>query len=426
MTNHKPSPSTEAKAPRFFYGYVIVLASFLVLMIVFGAQYSFGVFFKPVLSEFGWTRAATSGAYALNTILMGSFSIFTGRLSDRFGPRLVVTVCGSLLGLGYLLMSQINAIWQMYLFYGVLISAGTSGMWVPLLSTATRWFAKRRGLASGIIASGTGFGTVIMPPLANHLISSYNWRTSYAVIGLIALVVIIISAQFLRRDPAQKGLLAYGAAVANTESPHLKVAGISIKEAIRTNQFWVICIFGFCAYSCLQTVMVHIVPHATDIGITAAAAATILSTFGFLSIGGKLVLGGVIDRIGSKRVAIIVFTMMAASFLWLLAADELWMMYLFAAIFGIGFGGFAVVQSPMVAEYFGLKEHGAIFGLVSFVNNLGSAIGPFTAGSIFDKSNSYYWAFLFCAILGALGLTVSIILKSSQQKKLNNEESRQK
>ncbi len=415
MANHKPSLVTEVREPRFFYGYFIVLASLFILMTAWGTQNTFGVFFKHVLNEFGWTRAETSGAYALNAVLIGVFGIFTGRLSDRFGPRLVVTVCGLFIGLGYLLMSQISAIWQMYLFYGVLISIGLAGITVPLLSTIARWFVKRRGLASGLAVAGTGVGTVIMPPLANHLISSYSWRTSYVIIGLIALVVIVIFAQFLRRDPSQMGLLAYGTDEVKIESLHLKVKGFSVEEAIRTRQFGIICVIGFCAVFCINTVMVHIVPHATDIGISAIAAATILSAFGFVTIGAKVGLGSIIDRIGSKRVVIIVFVTILVSFLWLLLADKLWMLYLFAVGFGVIWGGYAVVQSPLVAELFGLRAHGAIFGLASFATQIGGATGSLVAGRIFDISGSYYWAFILCAILGILGLILSILLKTARK-----------
>ncbi len=218
MANPEVSPSTGVKQRRFFYGNIIVLASFLVVMIAWGTQYSFGVFFKPVLNEFGWTRAETSGAYSLSIVLLGFFGIIAGRLSDKYGPRLVVTGCGLLLGLGYILMSQLSAIWQIYLFYGVLASIGVAGSWVPLLSTIARWFVRRRGLASGIVAAGIGIGTIILPLLANKLISLYNWRTSFIIFGIISLVVYVVVAQFLRRDPAQMGLLAYGAQQENTEN----------------------------------------------------------------------------------------------------------------------------------------------------------------------------------------------------------------
>ncbi len=200
----------RAGKPRFFYGYIIVIVSFLIVMMVYGSQFSFGVFFKPVLAEFGWSRAVTSGAYSLYMVLQGFWGIAAGRLTDRVGSRLVVTVSGIFLGLGYLLMSRIGAVWQLYLFYGVLASMGT-GCWVALLSTVARWFIKRMGLMSGIIASGVGVDSLIMAPLANELIARYGWRDCYIIVGIAALVVTVGAAQFLRRGPGEVGQFADGA-----------------------------------------------------------------------------------------------------------------------------------------------------------------------------------------------------------------------
>jgi len=191
----------ENRKPGFFYGYIVVVAAFLIVTIMWGAAYSFGVFFKPLLEEFGWTRAMTSGAFSLSLILTGLLSVVAGKMTDRFGPQIVMTVCGLFLGSGYLLVSQVSAIWQLYLFYGVIMGAGMGGSFVPLASTVARWFVKKRGMMTGIAASGIGMGILIMPPLANWLISSYGWRTSYMVVGVTALVLIIVAAQFLKRDP---------------------------------------------------------------------------------------------------------------------------------------------------------------------------------------------------------------------------------
>ena len=384
-------------------------------MIVWGTQYSFGVFFKPISNEFGWTRAATSGAYSLSMVLIGAFGIFSGRLSDRFGPRLVVTVGGLLIGLGYLLISRITSIWQIYLFYGVLMSVGLAGMWVPLLSTVARWFVKRRGLASGIAVSGIGAGTAIMPPLANQLITNYSWRTSYVIIGLVVLAVTVIIAQFLRRDPSQMGLLAYGDDSVSTDSPNLGIQAFSLQEVIHARQFWLICVMFLYASLCTQTVMVHIVPHATDIGVSAASAATILSVVGILSIGSRIGMGSIADRTGGRRVMTIVFALMSVSFLWLLLANELWMLYLFAALFAVALGGFSAVQSPIVAEFFGLRVHGVVFGLALFAAHIGGATGSLIAGRVFDISGSYYWAFVLCAILGVAGIVLSVLLRAARK-----------
>ena len=158
-------------APRFFYGYIVVIAAFFIMLLMWGIFFTFGVFFKPVLTTFGWTRAVTSGAFSLNWIIQGLLSIVVGRVNDRLGPRIVLTVCGSILGLGYLLMSQISTLWQLYLFYSVLIATGMSGAFVSLASTVARWFVKRRGIMTGIVVAGSGLGGLIAPPVANWLIS---------------------------------------------------------------------------------------------------------------------------------------------------------------------------------------------------------------------------------------------------------------
>ncbi len=405
MVKQEVSLLVKSKKPRFFYGYVIVVAGVLAMIVMYGTQYSFGIFFKPVLTEFGWTRAETSGAYSLFMILQGIFCIITGRLTDRFGPRLVITGSGLFLGLGYILMSQIGAIWQLYLFYGLLAGIGMGG-WVPLLSIVARWFIKRRGLMSGIVVSGVGIGTIAMPPIANQLIFSYSWRTSYIIIGSVALAVMVVTAQFLKREPSEMGQLPYGADKAEVVSSDSEARAFSVREAIRTRQFWIVSAVYFSFLFCIQTTMVHIAPHATDIGISAIGAASILSVIGALSIFGRLGMGSAGDRVGNRRSLVIVLILMAIAIFWLQFARELWMFYFFALIFGFGYGGSVAVESPLVADFFGLKSHGAIFGVIVFIALIGGATGPLVAGRIFDITDSYRLAFL----VGAVLITAALIL----------------
>ena len=293
-------PSAENKKSTFFYGYIIVIAGFFIIMIMAGTFYSFGVFLKPLSAEFGWTRAVTSGAYSMFIFMLGFLYMVSGRLSDRFGPRIVTTVCGCFAGLGLLLMSTVNAVWQLYLFYGLIVAMGMSGGFVPLTSTVARWFIKRRGMMTGIVISGIGAGQMVMPPVARWLISSYGWRTSYVVIGIITLVLVIVLAQFLRHNPSQMGLLPYGEIEAKKESLASKARGISPGEIIHSRQFWVVCIIYFCYGLFLQTIVVHIAPHATELGITPISAASILSIIGGLSIVGRVLMGSTSDRIGTR------------------------------------------------------------------------------------------------------------------------------
>ena len=408
----RQQPGTES---RFFYGYVIVSLAFLILMVIGGTHYTFGVFFKPLIGDFGWTKVSTSGAFSLYMIVLGLLSILVGRLNDRFGPRVVMSVGSFFLGLGYLLMSQTSAIWHLYLFYGVIIGAGTSGLFIPPISAVARWFIKRRGLMNGIVLAGIGVGTMIMPPLASWIISNYGWRTSYVVIGFMILAVIISAAQFLRRDPGQKRQLPYGQNEVTEENLNSKVSGFSLQEAMLTQQFWLLCAVYLVVNIFLQAIMVHIIPHATEVGISTAAAANIFIGIGGLSIAGRITLGSASDRIGSKSGLIICFILTTAALAWLLVAKEMWMFYLFAAVFGFAYGGIVAMQSPLVANLFGLRSHGAIFGITISAFTFGGAIGPVLAGGIFDIRGSYYWAFLACIVISVIGLVLTTLLKPTKR-----------
>jgi MFS family permease len=160
--------------------------------------------------------------------------------------------------------------------------------------------------------------------------------------------------------------------------------------------------------------MVHLIPHAIDIGFSARSAAISLSIIGASSIIGKIGLGSLIDRTSSRTILIIAFIIVSISFPWLMISSQLWMIYVFSVFFGIAYGGLSVVQSPIIAEYFGLKAHGAIFGLAVFIAHIG-AISPIIAGRIFDLSESYTLAFLICALFGLAGLILSFSLKPIRQ-----------
>ncbi len=205
----------DIKQPRFFYGYTIVAVSILILFVLHGVTSSWGIFLKSLEAEFGWSRAAISGAHSLGFIMGGLFSVLFGGMSDRFGSRMIITGGSVIFAVGCFLMSGVSAIWQVYLFYGVLINLWGSPANVSLLSTAMRWFSKKRGLVSGIVKVGTGLGIMIIPLLSSQLINAYGWRNAFTILGVICLVIVLPLAQFLRRDPSKKGLRPYG----ETEQP---------------------------------------------------------------------------------------------------------------------------------------------------------------------------------------------------------------
>jgi len=415
---------TENRQPKFFYGYVIVVAASSIQLVAMGIATTFGVFFNPLLTEFGWSRAMISGAPSVSFLLAGFLSIIAGGLADRFGPRMIMTTCGFFFGLGFLLMSQVNSIWQLYLLWGVIISIGLSAVDVIPLSTTARWFVKKRGITSGIVKFGTGLGMLIMPLAAGGLISTYGWRTSYIILCTIALVFIIFIAQLLRRDPSQMQQLPDGEQQATAGSVNSVGVGLSLREATHTRQFWMICAVFLTVFFCANTIVMHIAPHAIDIGISAINAASIISIIGGASMVGRLVMGSASDRIGNKLAMIICFLILAAALLWLQSAKELWTLYLFAAIYGLAHGGFFALISPTVAGLFGLSSHGAILGIVFFSGSIGGAIGPVLAGYLFDIKGSYQLGFLIPVVLSAIGLILVLLLKPTRREGGTNESER--
>jgi len=423
LTGQEGLSLTGSKKPSFFYGYVIISACFLMMVVWWGTYHSFGVFFESLLVEFGWTRAMTAGAISLNNIFFGLFGIVIAKLCDMVSPRIIIGACGFALGLGYLLISQVSTIWQLYLYYGVLIAIGM-GAYIAILPIVTRWFVRRRGLMTGVVFSGMGLGTVIFPPLASRLISIYDWRLSFIVMGIIALVMIVLAAQFLKRDPRQVGQLPYGESEVKLEGSVSEARVFSYHEALHTRQFWQVCGMYFIFLFCLLIVTVHIVIHATGIGISAANAANILAIVGAFSIVGMNIMGMAGDKFGNKLAFVTSFVLMAIAFLWLLLAGETWMFYLFAVVFGFAYGGMQVLFSPMVAELFGLSSHGVILATASFTGAVGAAVGSALAGHIFDITNSYSLAFLICVIIAIVGFVLTLLLRPTVVEEGENDTKR--
>jgi MFS family permease len=314
--------SAEAKE-RFFYGYFVIVASFSIMFAMWGVHYAFGVFFTPILTDFGWTRAMTSGAYSLCTIMNGLLAIVMGGLTDKLGPRLVMTVCGICLGLGYYLMSRLEAMWQLYLFYGVIIGIGMSGGFIPLVSTVVRWFVARRGVMTGIVAASTGAGALIGPPVTNLLISKFSWRMSFEVLGGICFVVIVLFAQLLRRDPAQVRQRPYGVNQEDRNEAGLSGEGPSLMEALFMGRFWIFFASGVCYGFCVFSIMVHIVPHAIESGFSSARAANMMATIGAAAIIGKVLLGRMGDIWGARQLMMFSFILMAISLFCLMMEKKL-------------------------------------------------------------------------------------------------------
>jgi len=396
---------------RFFYGYRIVASSFAIQIAGGGAFATFGLFFANLQSEFGWSRAAISGAASMATLLMGAVAILSGRLNDRIGPRVIMVVSGIALGGGYLLMSGLDSLWQLYVAYGLLVGAGMSTQDVVLLSTVARWFVARRGMMTGLVKVGTGIGQLLVPLAAAALILAYGWRGAYITIGLFVLLTLLLGAQFLRRDPQRLGMQPLSKPESASQVRSSQEKGLTLAQGVRTKQFWLVCVSEFAMSFCIMTTLVHLVNHAQDLGSSPASAGILLSVIGGASIAARFLLGSASDVIGCRKAFTICFAILFVGLLWLQVASTLWMLAVYAAADGFARGGNFVVISPLMAELFGTRAHGALFGLATFIGTIGGAVGPLLAGRVFDLTLSYSVAFVVLSALMGVGLAATLLLR---------------
>jgi len=400
---------------KLFYGWVVVVAFLVIGTFIFGTRFSFGVFFKSIEGEFDLTRAATSGVLSTYLVLGCAFAILGGWALDRYGPRIIILLMGLFTGFSLLLTSQTNSSWQLLITYSLLLSVGTGAMYVVTVSTVSRWFDEKRGFALGIASSGAGLGQVVMAPFATYLISNFGWRKSYIVMGLIASLIVVPLSRLLKNDPYEIGALPDGAKSNSGEMDEPKPknkegstqpTSLSLLQASRTSNFW---LFGFIWVffgSCLYLVLTHIVPHAIDMDISAMEAAAILSLIGGTSIAGRVLMGRVSDSIGRKTAAIICSLLQVGAMVWLIWSQELWMLYLFAIVYGFAYGGLSPPVTALISDTFGLRSIGVIFGVLEICFGIGAAIGPAMGGLIFDVRNSYSIAFL----IGAVAMLIVTLL----------------
>ena len=394
------------------YGWVIVGVGIVVTCVGVGAMLALTVFLAPMAEAMGWSRTGISTAALINWLCMGAGAFLWGALSDRFGTRAVVLSGGVLLGLGLVTASRAQTLGQFQLLYGVLVGLAVGSFYTPLTATTSRWFTRHRSLAVALVSAGLSVGSAIMGPLARWLISSYDWRFAMLVIGDLVWIVVIPAALLVRNPPPSP----VGTVVTSDGRD------LSVREALRSPQFAAL---GFAYFACCAAhsgPIFHMVSNAIDHGVTAMAAATVLSAASLASLSGKIICGLVADRVGAKRTLIAGLALQAVAISLYLGTRELATFYAVALVFGFAYGGVMPLYAILVREYFGERIMGTVFGAVAFVSTLGMALGPWAGGWLYDTFGGYFWLFLgsFGIGLGAVAIAFTFRVPQSVPAALPN------
>jgi MFS family permease len=411
----------KRRSGRIHYGWYIVASSFMILCFNAGARYAFGVMFKPIIKEFGWGRGDVSLVFFVNMVIFALSLLIVGKLYDRYGPKWVVIISTIFIASGFILTSFIHSIGQFFFSYGVLAAFGIAGTAVPLMATLTsKWFDKWRGFAVSLSVSGNSIGQFALVPLFSFFALNYGWRSSYLYIGIIMLVVNIVLALFvIKGDPRHFGLKPYGFVEAKEggdgrQTP-VSSAGSSmdmgIKQAMRTSAFWFFAIVMFICGGGDYFATIHLIPLATDYGISPMTAGNMLALYGLMSLAGVLIAGPVADLIGSKIPIILTFVLRVLLFVMLIQYKNEVSFYVFAFAFGFTHLITAPLTPILIGRLYGFTYLGILTGFINTVHFLGAGFWPYLAGVIFDKTGSYQLAFILSAIMAFAAVVAMLMVR---------------
>jgi sugar phosphate permease len=395
------------KRPDVFYGWWIVAVCGAGMFISDGAGfYAFGIFFKPLMEAFECGRTQISVAQSIFIVSMGLSTPFLGRLTDRHGPKLVIAIGGLLSGAGFLLLTFIKALWQLYVIW-VLLGVGLAAIsLVPASAAISCWFYKKRGLAIGVATAGLSLGGLLLAPAVGYLISWIDWRATYLFLAVLTWVLIVpAAAMILIRRPQDIGLLPDGVlpqvidnagTLEQTAKEGEEVADQvdwTLSGAAKTRAFWLMTAAFVGGMLAAIGVLMHQAAFLIDSGIPETTAAVTLGVTAGIGGVGKVVVGYLGDKLSVKRISICCFILQAMGIVALMEAETILMIWLFVILFGFGMGATVTLISLVTADAFGQASLGAILGVVAMAVLLSSAAGPFLTGFVFDATQSYDWAF---------------------------------
>ena len=382
-------------------GGLLLGGAFVTFAISAALMHSYAVFLVAFLEEFHWSRAETSLAYSVSAFVSGASAPFVGALVDRLGPRRLVFLGGGVLALGLLGSAYVHSLWQLIVLYGVLMTVGANCLglvvFVPMLS---RRFVSNRGMAIAIVQSANGFARAVSAPVAQILISTIGWRHAYlAQAALMGALVWPLAALFQRNEepapvaPPSRPSTTAGTTAADRPARH----SWTLAEAIATPHFWLLFTVYLCTGLGSFFVSLHQLAFAVDVGFDKLYAASVLGLGALLSVAGTIVTGTLSDYIGRELSAVLAYGVSIVGVicaLFITGPDHAWLLWIHACFFGLTWGARGPAVTAKTADLFPGPNLGAILGVITVGTGIGSAVGAWGAGWIFDVSGSYRLAFL--------------------------------
>ena len=405
-----PHPARAGSPSTFFYGWIILLGGFLILVVDGGVRFSFGVLVKPLAAEFGWDRGAITFAYTLNMLVFGFGQMMAGRLLDRYGPRLLFSVSALVASVGLFLTSRTSSIPELYLYYGVVTAVGVSGITIGVVSsTVSRWFKSLRGLIGGIAVTGTSFGHFAIIPVLAWSLERFGWRGSWMGLGvLVSAVVVPVALGLMKKEPADMGLEPYETAGASSVRRTSPAPDFSPREAFLSRSFLFVALaYGLCGFQDFFFVT-QFIPFATDAGLTSQHASNIQGLAGLVSLAGVLVFPALTEKAGHGIPLSFMFLLRAVCYGLLVFSSAQPAIFAAALLMGFTLMATAPLAAAMTGDYFGVRNIGLITGAILWVHHTGGALGALLGGVAHAATGSYAGMFMACLVMAFTGAAVCL------------------
>jgi OFA family oxalate/formate antiporter-like MFS transporter len=382
--------------------------------------YAWSVFIKPLSAEFGWSRADISLAYSICLLVFGLTTFIAGKMSDKYGPRVVVAIGAVILGVGFVAAGFIQSKVQLYLAYGLIAGLGGGLVYLPPIATAPKWWPDKKALATGFAVVGLGLGSFIMAPLATSIITNpaYGWRYVFYFVGIAMGIMGLVSAFCLSNPP--KGWKPAG------WNPPAPPAGTAIaketrdytfNETIRTSQFWMLYIGYFCGAFAGLMVIGHIAGHGIDSGLQPMQAAMVVSTLAVFNAATRILIGYAADKFGAKASLITILAMQVAAMALLYpAGKDVVFLGVIAALIGWNYGGMFTLFPSTCLQYYGPTSQGSNYGLLFTSFGFAGFVGPYVGGMLKDITKSYYVPFIVGAVVVAISVIMIALVKAPPKK----------
>jgi len=403
------------------YGWVVVGATFLTMLVTAGAMGAPGVLIKPLQDEFGWSTSSISSALAIRLVLFGLMGPFSAAFMNRFGVRKVIIFALATIAVGFIGSFYMTQLWQLLLFWGIIVGFGTGLTAMVLAATVSaRWFSKHRGLVVGMLSASSATGQLVFLPLMAELTERYGWRATVLFVCAILAVAAVIVLALMRDRPADLNLPIFGELHVTKAPPVNKSLGamllsplVVLKEVSRSSTFWILfATFFICGLSTNGLIQTHFVTLCGDYGIVPVAAASVLAVMGIFDFFGTIGSGWLSDRFDNRWLLFWYYGLRGLALLFLpFSHFTFYGLSIFAVFYGLDWIATVPPTVKIAADRFGPEKAGLVFGWIFTGHQLGAATAAYGAGLSRTELESYLPAFFtagaFCLLAAILAITLS-------------------